>query len=131
MTDTDTILNLEQMIKAHLGDITKLRAQLKTHRDMHKQTFTQDKDFSEIDEKHKEVKRKAQEIKQKLSKTDAVVGVQMTIKNLQEELKDASSALSSYLNQYVRLTQNTEIIGPDGDTHQIVQTTKLVKRKNP
>lgn len=129
MTDVDAQINLEQMIKNHLADISKIREKLKTQKDMFKSSFESDKQFSEVDVEHKAVARKKTEAKQRITRTDAVSAVATVIKTLQDELKDAQQALSDYLNQYVVQTQATEFMGPDGELHQIVRTAKLVKKK--
>ena len=96
---------------------------------MFKQSFEQDKEYNDADVEHKTLTRKRTEAKQRIVKTDAVSAVQSTIKQLQEELKDAQQAVSDYLNQYVMQTQATEFTGPDGEPMQIVRSAKLVKRK--
>ncbi len=123
------ILDLEQMIKGYLTDITAIREKLKTQRDMHNSTFEQDKEYSDIDEEHTKVKRKQAEVKQRLAKTDAVAAVQTTMKGLKDELKDVQGALSSYLNQYASLTNSNQFTGADGEIHEIVHTANLVRKK--
>ena len=115
MTDLQSQLNLEQMIKNHLADIARIREKLRSQKEMFKQSFEQDKEYNDADVEHKTLTRKRTEAKQRIVKTDAVSAVQSTIKQLQEELKDAQQAVSDYLNQYVMQTQATEFTGPDGE----------------
>lgn len=129
MTDINSQINLEQMIKNYLADIATIREKLKTQKDMFKSSFEGDKQFSEVDVEHKAIARKKTEAKQRITKTQAVSIVADAIRTLQDELKDAQQGLSDYLNQYVMQTQATEFLGPDGEAMQIVRTAKLVKKK--
>ncbi len=122
-------LNLEEMIKGYMADITRLREKLKSQREMFNQSFEQDKVYSEVAEQQKAANRKKTEAKQRIVKTDAVSAVKMTMKEIQDELKDAQQALSDYLNRYIMVSNSNEFMGPDGELHQIVRTAKLVKKK--
>lgn len=126
----DTLLHLEQMINGYLTDIARLREKMKSQKEMFKQSFEQDKDYSEIAEEQKAVKRKHNEVKQKIAKQDGVTAVKMTIEELQTEMKDAQQSLSDYLHRYVGLTQATSFTGPGGEVLTIVRSAKLVKKKD-
>lgn len=125
-----TLLHLEQMIHGYLSDVERLRKQLKSQKEMFKQSFEQDKDFNEVSEKQKEVKRAHNEVKQRIARTDGVSAVKTKIEELQSEMKDVQQALSDYLNRYSQLTQATSFTGPDGEVLTIVRTAKLVKKKD-
>lgn len=126
----DTLLHLEQMIIGYLSDITRLREKMKSQKEMFKQSFEQDKDYSEVNEEQKAIKRKHNEVKQKIAKQDGVTAVKMTIEEIQTELKDAQQSLSDYLHRYVGLTQATSFTGPGGEVLTIVRSAKLVKKKD-
>lgn len=126
----DTLLHLEQMIHGYLADITRLREKMKSQKEMFKQAFEQDKDYSEVAEQQKEVKRKHNEVKQKIAKTDGVSAVKSKIDDVAGELKDAQQSLSDYINRYAELTRATSFTGPDGEVLTIVRTAKLVKKKD-
>lgn len=125
-----TLLHLEQMIHGYLSDIQRLRTQLRSQKEMFKQTFEQDKDYNEVAEQQKEVKRKHNEVKQKIAKTDSVSAVKTKIEEIQSEMKDIQQSLSDYLNRYIALSQATSFTGPDGEVLTIVRTAKLVKKKD-
>ncbi|OGK09865.1 hypothetical protein A2767_01580 [Candidatus Roizmanbacteria bacterium RIFCSPHIGHO2_01_FULL_35_10] len=129
MAELNELMTLEQMIKGYMGDLVRIQEKIKTQKEMFKQSFEQDKDYSKAEEEAKELIRKKTEQKQRIVKTDAVSAVQMKIDELQTELKEARQSLSDYLNRYILLTQKSEFLGPDGEAYQIVRSAKLVKKK--
>src|SRR3989338_6787402 len=118
MVEADELLTLEQMIKGYMSDLVRIQEKIKTQREMFKQSFEQDKDYSKAKEEAKELIRKKTEQKQRIIKIDAVSAVQMKIDELQTELKEARQSLSDYLNRYIMLTQKSEFLGPDGESYQ-------------
>src|SRR3989344_469361 len=129
MAELNELMTLEQMIKGYMGELVRIQEKIKTQKEMFKQSFEQDKDYSKAEEEAKELIRKKTEQKQRIVKTDAVSAVQMKIDELQTELKEARQSLSDYLNRYILLTQKSEFLGPDGEAYQIVRSAKLVKKK--
>jgi len=123
------LLAIEDLIKGYLADIAATKEKLKAHKEMVKSTIEQDKDYSVVAEKHNAVKKEVAKVKETLVKNPAITSAQLKVNELQTELKDAQSALSDYLNQYIQLTQTSEFVGPDGEVLQIVRSAKLVKRK--
>jgi predicted nucleic acid-binding Zn-ribbon protein len=124
-----TILDLEQMIKGYLSDMSRIREQLRSQREMHTSAFEQDASYNETNEEATKAKKKVAEIKQKLVKTDAIAAVTTKMKELKDEMKDAQHALSAYLNKYAELTNATRFTDDDGEIHEIVRTAKLVKKR--
>jgi hypothetical protein len=68
-------------------------------------------------------------VKEVLVKNPSVIFTQMKVNELNTELRDAQSALSDYLNQYIQLTQSSEFIGPDGEVMHIERKARLVKKR--
>ncbi len=128
--EPEVLMNLEMMIKDYLVDINKLREQIKTKKDMYKQSFEQDAGYSEVEEQAKEVKRKVQAAKEKITKTDAVQLLGSDVKNMQDEMKELQNLLSENLNHYANMTRNETFTGPNGEVLKIVRTAKLVKPRD-
>jgi hypothetical protein len=50
------------------------------------------------------------------------------ISGLKDDVKDLKQSLSDYLSEYQRLTQSNQIEVSEGDTREIVTSTRLVKK---
>jgi len=128
--EPEVLLNLETMIKDYLVDVDKMRERIKTKRDMFKQSYEQDAEYSEVEEQQKEAKRKVQAAKEKVTKTDAVQTLQNEVKIMQEEMKELQGLLSENLNHYANMTNNTSFTAADGAVLKIVRTAKLVRPRD-
>lgn len=123
-------LNLESMINRFVGDIEKLRAELKTKKAMLDDAFNNDPEYAAADEKVKEMTRAKTVIKQKILKEPAVELNDKEVKRVKEEIKDAQAGLSSYLQKYYQTAGTNQIVGEDGEVREIVIVTKLVKKSS-
>lgn len=123
-----TLISLESLIKRYIGDIDKLRDQLKTQKDMHNDTFNNDPEYATATQKVKEVARVKAAAKQKIQKQPSVVALNERINELKEEIKDMHETLSSYLEQYKSMSATNQIVDDNGAAHEIVTVTKLVKK---
>lgn len=124
-----SLLAIEDLIKGYLSDIAAVKEKLKAHKEMLKSSIEGDKDYSVVAEKQSEVKKEVAKVKEVLVKSPSIISTQMKVNELNTELRDAQSALSDYLNQYIQLTQSTEFIGPDGEVMQIERKARLIKKK--
>lgn len=123
------LLAIEDLIKGYLSDIAAVREKLKAHKEMLKSAIEGDKDYSIVAEKQSAVKKEVAKVKEVLVKNSSIISTQLKVNELNTELRDAQSALSDYLNQYIQLTQSSEFIGPDGEVLHIERKARLVKRK--
>jgi hypothetical protein len=123
------LLAIEDLIKGYLSDIASVKEKLKAHKEMLKSTIEGDKDYSVVAEKQSAVKKEVAKVKEVLVKNSSIISTQLKVNELNTELRDAQSALSDYLNQYIQLTQSSEFIGPDGEVLHIERKARLVKRK--
>lgn len=121
-------LELESMITRNLEEVEKLKAQLKTQKEMYDSTFENDAAFAEQSEKEKELKKAVSAVKQKLVKQPAVVDVSSRMKDIKEEIKDIQDTISGLAEQYEKVSGNNQILKENGDVLEIVKTYKLVKK---
>lgn len=123
-------LNLETLINRYVGDIDKLREQLKAQKEMLEASFQNDPVYAETAEKVKEATRAKTAVKQTISKQASVAVVTDKVKSLKEEVKDAQDHLSALVQQYFRETGANQFTGDDGEIREIVIVTKLVKKRS-
>ncbi len=123
-------LQLETLIKRYLGDLEKLRVQMKSQKEMFEDAFNNDPVYAEQAEKVKQETRKKTEIRQKMVKQPALADLQSKLNYTKDQIKDAQDALSGYLREFYQSTGINQIVGDDGDVREIVIVTKLVKKKS-
>jgi hypothetical protein len=126
----ESILRLDRLIKGYLTDIKKMREKTKTQKEMLNSAFENDADYQKMDKEVRDLNKKKTEIKQKILNQKANVEIKEELMNIQDEIKEASSALSDYLKEYEKLTNATEFETDDGELLQILHDVKLKKKSN-
>lgn len=124
------LLNLESLIKNHIISIDRLQSELKKHREMLEDAFSNDPTYKEHNEKVKEATKVRNGTKAEILKQPSVFAVSQKVRQCSSELKEIKSALSDYLKEYQRLAGVNEIEGDNGEIHEIVTTHKVVKRNS-
>jgi len=125
---TEQFLQLDTLIKRYMGDINRLKMEMKEQRSMFNDTFENDASYHEATEKEKEVKKVKNTAKLKIAQQPGTIVVADKVKNLREELKHAQEMLSGYLEQYVQKTGQRTIEDDNGDIIQIIPSYRLVKK---
>ena len=132
MADTqnqaEVLLNLESLIKNHIGRIDALKIEAKKHGEMLTSTFANDQTFKLHEDKAKEALKIKAKTKAEIMKRREVATIAEKVKDVRGELKDLESALSDYLREYARISGTNEIEGEDGEIREIVYVAKLVKK---
>ena len=129
-TDNDAmvLLNLEDMIKAHIARIEKLSNEVRDQKEMLDNVLAN----SEVYREHTEAAKKANHIKSatrsEIMKQPSVMQVAHKVKDMKAELSEIQSTLSEYLSEYQRLAKTNIIEGEDGEEREIINTCKLIKR---
>jgi hypothetical protein len=125
--DAMVLLNLEDMIKAHIARISKLEAETREQKEMLDNVLAN----SEVYREHSEAAKEAAKIKSatraEIMKQPSVMQVAAKVKDMKSELSEIQSTLSEYLAEYQRLAKTNIIEAEDGE-HEIVPKYKLVKR---
>lgn len=127
-TSADMLINLESMIKTHISAISRLQEELKKHREMLDDIFTNDPTYQEHDKKAKEASKVKQSTRQEILKRPQVATLSEKVKGFRNELKETKDALSDYLREFQRMSGVNEIEDEGGELHEIVFVAKLVKR---
>lgn len=122
------ILNLENLIRSHLGSIDTLEEELTKHSEMLNDIFEADPTYKDHADKAKEASRVKSQTKQQILKQPQAADLDTKVKAMKSELADTRTALADYVREYARLSGLTEITGDDGEVREIVYTAKLVKK---
>lgn len=136
-TESDDIANLasnlllvEEKIKQHLADIQRLQGQYKEQRNMFEDSFANDANYKELNDKAKEANRLKNAAKQQILRSPAIQELSNKVKAMKEELADLQDSLSDYLREYQRTTGSNVFVGDNGEELEIVHVTKLVRRNS-
>jgi hypothetical protein len=124
---TQQFLELEGLIKNYVAQINNLKAELKKHQELYKDSFESDSVYQEHSEKAKEAAKLRSETKSQILKQPALATLAEKIADYKSEIKEIQDTLSDYLLQYQNQTGLSEIETGDGETMIIVQSAKLVK----
>ena len=124
----ERLLNTESMIKRLLGDIDKLKADIREQKDMFDSTFEGDAVYSEKMKKEEEVKKEKEAVRQTLMKTTAALQADAKVKELKDDLKDTQKSLDGLLREYQTLSGSNQIVQEDGQVYEIITTLKLKKK---
>jgi len=127
---SSNLLTIESLINSYQSRLETLSAELKTHKQMLNDLLDNDDEYSKaFEETAKQLKLKTQ-AKQKVLKGPAAAPTVDKINDLSSQLREIKVALSDYLGQYVNLSGQNQIEGPDGVTRQIIYNAKLVKKND-
>lgn len=127
--DQSTLLTgLDEMIKAHVQSIDRLRTEVKKLREMVQDGFANDAVYKEHDDVAKAAAKVRQATKAQIMKQPAIVALVQKMKTLNSELKEKQFSLSDYLLEYQRLSGANQIETDDGQVLEIVNSAKVVRR---
>jgi hypothetical protein len=122
------LLDLESLIKTHISNLDKGKAELKKQREMLSSILENDETYRlHNDEAKKAAKTKAQ-TKYQLMQLPQNKQLSEKVKSIAAEIKEQDGALSDYLREYQRMSGATEIETDDGQIREIVYVAKLVKK---
>ena len=124
---TSKTVAVSSLIQNSLGQIEKQESELKENRQMLEDAFNNDPTYREHNDKVKEATKVRNATKAQIMKQPAVMELANKVKEMRTALKEAKEALSSYLQEYARMTGEQSFEGPDGEVRQIVYTARLVK----
>lgn len=122
------LTSLDQMIKAHVSSIDKLKTEVKKLREMIQDGFANDAVYKEHDDAAKAAAKVRQATKAQIMKQPAVLTLVQKMKTLNSELKEKQYSLSDYLLEYQRLSGANQIETDDGQVLEIVNSAKIVRK---
>lgn len=125
--DAQQLSSVENLIKTHLAQMNGLKEEAKKHQEMIADMLINDPQYSLVEDKAKEATKAKNVIKQELLKAPQAQESAQKIKTLKSEVKEHQEALSTFLQEYQRLSGNNQIEGDDGEWREIIYSAKLVK----
>lgn len=125
--DAVVLINLESLIKGHVGSIEKLSKEAREEKETLDSILNNEPTYKEHFELAKEANRVKSETKQQILKRPDVKHVAEKLKSLKSEAGELEDELTEYLREYQRMSGNTEIEGDNGEMLKIVTVAKLVR----
>lgn len=121
------LVNLEQLIKTHIGNIDRITEESKKHKDMLDDIFDNDPTYRQHSEAAKEASKVKAATRAEIMKQPQVFELSEKVKTMRSEIKELKAALSDYLQEYRRMSGVSQIEDDRGEVREIVYTAKLVK----
>ncbi len=127
-TPAQSLISLESMINRYVGDIEKMKEQLKTQKDMFNDAVQNDAEYAKEEAKAKEINRVKNAAKQKITKQPAVASIVERMNTMKDEIKEMQEALSNYLQQFQKIAGTNQLVAENGEIREIVTTHRLIKK---
>ncbi len=127
-TPAQSLISLESMINRYVGDIEKMKEQLKTQKDMFNDAVQNDAEYAKEETKAKEINRAKNAAKQKITKQPAVASIVERMNTMKDEIKEMQEALSNYLQQFQKIAGTNQLVAENGEIREIVTTHRLIKK---
>lgn len=121
------MLSLEGLIKNNLTALDALQTDLRKQQEMINNVLASDQTYQSHDEAVKEATKVRNTTKSEIMKRPDVAQVNNKIKEMREEVKEQRQTLSDLLQEYQRVSGNTEI-ETDNGLLEIVSTSKLIRK---
>jgi len=124
------LLDLESLIKTHIANIDKGKAELKKQREMVNSALLNDETYRLHNEEAKKAAKTKALTKFQIMQQPANKALADKIHQIASEVREQDSALSDYLREYQRMSGTNEIETEDGEVREIVYVAKLVKKSS-
>ncbi len=121
--------NLESLIRENLSRIDKLQEEARQHKEMIDSVLLNDEVYKQHDEAAKQAQKTKTATKSEILKRPDVVQIAEKLKTARSEIKEIRESMSSYLQEYRRLSGSAEIENDRGEIMEIIYVAKLVKRR--
>ena len=121
--------SLESLIKENLARIDKLSEEARQQKEMIDSVLLNDETYKQHEETAKKAAKIKSATKQEILKRPDVTHVVAKYNEITAEVKEIKESMSSYLQEYRRLSGSDEIEDANGEPMQIVYKAVLVKRK--
>jgi hypothetical protein len=128
MQGSDELLTIDSAIKSRMGQLNKLKNDLKVQKEMLDSFLENDEKYCEAVELSKKANGVKNAVKAQLLKQPEAANLNETIKAIKEQVFELNEGLSYYLREYQRLTGANEFEGEDGELQQIIYVAKLVRK---
>lgn len=124
------LLSLEELIKGHIESIEKLKGQIRESREMFEDSFVNNPTYKEASDKLKDVSKSRNSVRQQIAKQPSVSQLAQKVKDLRFDLNEQQKTLSDLLQDYHEQTGLNQIETRDGQTMEIVSTSRLVRKSS-
>ena len=122
-----TLVNVESLINSYNSKINSLTKEMQQFKDMVNSLLENDEEYKKAEAESKKTGKLKTQAKQEVLKRPEAIASMEKLKDYQLQIKEAKTALSDYLTQYVALSGTNQIEGPDGILMKIIYAAKLVK----
>lgn len=129
-SDATVLTSLDELIKATVASMDRLRVEMKKHKEMLEDAYNNDPVYHENAEQAKAAAKKKNETKQNILKQPAMQTIANKVKTMVAEIKDKQFSLSDYLLEYQRLSGANQIEVGNGEILEIVNTAKVVRKSS-
>lgn len=124
------LLDLESLIKTHIANIDKGKAELKKQREMLSSVLLNDETYRTHEEEAKKAAKTKAQTRFQIMQQPANKVLADKIHEIAADVKEQDGALSDYLREYQRMSGSSEIETDDGVVREIVYVAKLVKKSS-
>lgn len=111
--------------KAQIDRVDALKEKLRTAKEMVDDRFSEDDEWSKIEEQREKLLQKRKDVKVRIMKQPGVYALVDKVSELRRELKDQSEQLSLFLDVYSTQEKKTEIVDNQGRKRKIVKNNKV------
>ncbi len=124
------LITITNLIQSYIGNLDRAQEEMKAHKQMLTDAFANDPTYREHEEKVKEVVKIRNSTKQQILKQPTLKELAEKVKEMSQSVKDMREALSSYLQEYAKITGSREFEDAEGELREIVYSARLVKTAN-
>jgi len=126
--NSQVLTSLDEMIKANVKSIDRLKEDVKKLREMLSDGLSNDAVYKEHDYAVKAAQKILKATRAQIMKQPAIVELSTKLKTLVSELKEKNMALSDYLLEYQKLSGANQIETDEGEVLEIINSARIVKR---
>lgn len=126
----DILINMEGLIKNHLVALDRLAEELKKHKDMLDDIFTNDETYQQHLKQAEEANKVKAQTRTQVLKQPQAADLDKKVKEFKMEIKEHQNSLSDYLQEYQRMSGVNEIENDKGEMLEIVYSAKLIKKSS-
>ncbi len=123
----DDLITITNLIQSYIGNLDRAQDEMKAHKQMLLDSFANDPTYQEHEKVVKEAMKVKNATKQQILKQPTLKELAEKVKEMSQGVKDMREALSSYLQEYAKITGSREFEDAEGELREIVYTAKLVK----
>lgn len=126
----EDLVTITNLIQSYIGNIDRATEEMRAHKQMLTDAFSNDPTYRDQEEKVKEAVKIRNTTKQQILKQPTFRELSEKVKEMSVSVKEMKEGLSNYLQDYARMTGSREIEDSEGEIREIVYVARLVKTAN-